>query len=110
MQQTEGKVSVIIPAYNAEKYIKDTIDSVKAQTYPDWEIIVVNDGSTDGTPDLVNKEEDHRIKMISQSNGGVSSARNNGLKQAIGEYVVFLDADDLLTTGFLAARVNCLKL
>jgi glycosyltransferase involved in cell wall biosynthesis len=108
MQQTEGKVSVIIPAYNAQKFIKDTIDSVIAQTYPDWEIIVVNDGSTDGTPDLVIKEADNRIKMIHQSNGGVSSARNNGLKHATGEYVIFLDADDLLTPGFLTARVNFL--
>jgi glycosyltransferase involved in cell wall biosynthesis len=110
MQQTDGKVSVIIPAYNAQKFLKDTIDSVKKQTYPDWEIIVVNDGSTDGTPDILEKEADPRIKMVHQLNGGVSSARNNGLKEAIGEYVVFLDADDLFTPEFIEARVNFLKL
>jgi glycosyltransferase involved in cell wall biosynthesis len=109
MQEVEGLVSVIIPAYNAAKFIRETIDSVKIQSYPAWEIIVVNDGSTDDTPILVGKETDPRIQMITQENGGVSSARNNGLQHAKGQYIVFFDADDLMTPEFLELRVNFLR-
>jgi teichuronic acid biosynthesis glycosyltransferase TuaG len=105
MQEVEGLVSVIIPAYNAARFIIETINSVKIQSYASWEIIVINDGSTDETAALVSKESDPRVQMITQKNGGVSSARNNGLQHAKGQYVVFLDADDLMTPEFLELRV-----
>ena len=78
------KISVIIPAYNVENYIYDTINSCLAQTFDDIEIIVVNDGSTDNTLEIINSlsAKDNRIKVISQENEGVTSARENGLKVA----------------------------
>jgi glycosyltransferase involved in cell wall biosynthesis len=104
MQEVAGLVSVIIPAYNAEDFLAETIDSVKTQTYSNWEIIVVNDGSADGTSRIVNNETDARIRLIEQKNAGVSVARNNGLGQAKGEYVIFFDADDLMTPAFIEVR------
>lgn len=104
-----GRVSVIIPAYNAQKFIKETIESVKKQTYSDWELIVVNDGSTDDTVTVLENEGDQRIRLVHQANKGVSSARNNGLRQATGEFVMFLDADDVLTSDFIKSRLNFLK-
>lgn len=87
-------VSVVIPAYNAEKYIAKAIESVLGQTYPVHQLIVVNDGSTDGTAAILETYRD-RIDVISIPNGGVSNARNTGLKQAHGELIALLDADDL---------------
>lgn len=90
------KVSIIIPCYNAEKYVKDCISSVLNQVYTNLEIIIVNDGSTDKSLYEINQVQDKRIKVISQSNSGASTARNNGLKHATGDYIQFLDADDIL--------------
>lgn len=87
--------SVIIPAHNAAPYIKNSIESVLAQSINDFEIIVVDDGSTDETKSVVLSLADARIRYIYQENGGVSSARNTGIKNAKGEYVCFLDADDI---------------
>ena len=87
-------VSVIIPAYNSEEYIVDTIKSVLAQTYKQIEIIVIDDGSTDGTSNIL-KPYIHKIKYIKKENGGASSARNKGIVNSNGDYVAFLDADDL---------------
>lgn len=89
-------VSIIIPAYNVEGYIGDTMKMIAKQTYGDFEAIIVNDGSTDGTGDVVRKfcESDTRFRMIEKENGGVSSARNAGIEDAKGEYMVFWDADD----------------
>lgn len=109
MQELPGLVSVIIPAYNAETFLQETISSVKAQTYTNWEIIVVNDGSTDHTAELAAKEAGPNIKVIGQRNAGVSAARNKGLSVATGEYVVFLDADDILTPRFIESRVEGLR-
>lgn len=92
-------ISVIIPAYNAEKYIRRTLKSVLTQTYPNLQIIVVNDGSTDNTADYVKnmRIKDPRILQINmENNQGVSSARNRGLLAARGQFVAFVDADDLL--------------
>ncbi len=86
--------SVIIPAYNAEKFIKRSIDSVINQSVCDFEIIIVNDGSTDDTIKVVKQYDDIRIKLVSQKNSGVSVARNNGIKNASGSHICFLDADD----------------
>ena len=90
-------VSVIIPAYNAEKYIERTIHSVLLQNYENIEIIVIDDGSTDNTATVVKKlaNEDKRLHYVHQQNGGVSSARNHGYKLSKGEYLAFLDADDI---------------
>ena len=85
------KFSIIIPVYNVEKYIKKCLDSVFNQTYKDFEVIVVNDGTKDNSMDIV-KEYD--VKIINQRNGGLSSARNKGVEKAKGEYIIFLDSDD----------------
>lgn len=86
--------SVIIPAYNLEKYIAVTLQSVLDQTFQDFEIIIVNDGSTDETVSIIQSFHDSRIHLVSQSNGGVSRARNTGMQQALGSYIAFLDGDD----------------
>jgi len=90
------KVSIIIPAYNIEKYIEKCIKSAINQTIKDIEIIVVNDGSTDGTLEIINKfsKIDNRIKIINKKNGGVSSARNIGFEISFGEYIQYIDGDD----------------
>ena len=105
----EGLVSIITPAYNASKYIKETIESVLNQTYDNWELIIINDGSTDDTEKIVNSFKDRRIKLISQKNMGVSAARNRGLSEAKGEFITFLDADDILPPKSLEVRVKYLK-
>lgn len=95
----EEKVSIIVPVYNAERYVKETIDSVKAQTFQNWELLLVEDGSGDGTRQLLKelliKEPDERIHLILQENSGAAKARNNGLLKATGRYITYLDADDL---------------
>ena len=88
------KISVILPAYNSQDYIKKSIESVFAQTFTDFELIIVDDGSTDGTSDIINSLSDDRIKIISQSNQGPGAARNNAFRVVSGEYVMFLDSDD----------------
>ncbi|OWK74515.1 hypothetical protein CBW16_03655 [Flavobacteriaceae bacterium JJC] len=89
-------ISVILPAYNAEQFIKESVESILAQTYNNIELIIVNDGSTDGTARLSEElaVKDSRIKVIHQENQGVSAARNNGLKTAKGNFIGFIDADD----------------
>lgn len=92
------KVSVVIPVYNTEKYIEDTLHSILNQTLKDLEIVVVNDGSTDNSLAVVEKvaQADSRVRVFSQANGGVSRARNTGVEQIRGEFVYYIDSDDLL--------------
>lgn len=89
-------VSIIVPAYNAEPFLQNCLDSVRQQTYHNWELILVDDGSTDTTADIgiQNASIDKRIKYFRKNNSGVSSTRNFGLDQATGEYIMFLDSDD----------------
>jgi len=89
------KVSVIVPVYGVEKYIAATISSVLAQTYDNFELLIVNDGSPDKSEEICASFTDHRIKIIRQENGGVCAARNTGITAAQGEYLAFLDGDDL---------------
>ena len=95
-----SKVSIIIPVYNAEKFLCKCIDSVLSQTFEGWEMILVNDGSKDSSLAICKEyaEKDKRIKVLDKPNGGPSSARNSGIREARGEYVFFLDADDTITT------------
>lgn len=95
--------SVIVPSYNSERYISECVESVLRQTFTDWELILVNDGSDDGTPKLLEQyATDGRIAVFHTPNGGASSARNFGIKQAKGDYAVFLDADDFFKEDYLA--------
>ncbi len=90
------KITVAIPAYNNEKYIEETLNSLKNQTLEDFEVIIVNDGSTDSTQDIIDRFcKDKRFISVIQNNSGVSAARNAAVKIASGEYICFLDADDL---------------
>lgn len=101
-------VSVVIPVYNGEKVIEACLRSVEMQTGADMEIIVVDDGSTDGTWSIVQRmaAEDGRIRPIRQENGGVSAARNTGLEVCQGEYIRFVDADDVLPQGSMQALLS----
>jgi glycosyltransferase involved in cell wall biosynthesis len=93
--------SVIIPLYNKEKFIKNTLKSVLNQTFEDFELLIVNDGSTDGSEAVVHSFSDKRIHYFFKKNGGVSAARNFGISRADAEYIVFVDADDLWHPDFL---------
>ncbi len=97
------KISVIIPCYKYAHYLKECIDSVKAQTYPVHEIIVVNDGSPDNTSEIA---RELGVILVEKENGGLSSARNAGIKVATGEYIMALDADDKLVPGAIAEHVS----
>lgn len=101
-------VSVIMPAYNMEKYIGDSIKSVLNQNYKNFELIIINDGSSDGTKEIAAKYQhmDERITYIEQENKGVSAARNVGISCAKGKYISFLDADDLWEPTFLSTLIN----
>lgn len=101
-------VSIIIPAYNSENHIVECVTSVINQTYKNIEIIVVNDGSTDDTLKLLNKFEDHRLRIINQINSGASSAKNTGLSHARGKYIQYLDSDDILSDDKIENQVNVL--
>lgn len=107
------KVSVIVAAYNAERYIKRCLDSLLTQTMPDFEVIVVDDGSRDGTPAILDEysTRDSRVRVIHKENGGVASARQSGLDAAKGEYTIHADADDwvepeMLEEMYAAACAN----
>lgn len=100
-------VTYIMPAYNAEKTIKKSIESVLNQTYKNIELIIFNDGSTDETLKIINQfKDDSRVKVISKSNRGVSACRNEGIKIANGEYVVFIDSDDFVDREMLKKMIN----
>lgn len=103
------KVSIIMPAYNAEDHIKEAIQSVINQSYEGWELIVIDDGSRDRTEKIVRSFKDKRVKYFKQENQGRAAARNAGLKRAIGKYIGFLDADDLFMMDKLEKQVELLE-
>lgn len=101
------KVSIIVPVYNASDFLTFCIENLLKQTYPDLEIILVDDGSTDNSPNLCDSYlSDTRIKVLHQTNQGASSARNNGLKHATGQYVLFIDSDDFCTENMIETLVK----
>ncbi|MEI4828900.1 glycosyltransferase family 2 protein [Bacillus sp. FJAT-53711] len=102
------KVSVIIPVYNCEKYISECLESVLNQTYTNIDIIIVNDGSTDRSEEIVNeyKEKDNRIVYYSQENSGPSEARNKGILNSTGEYLVFVDSDDTINKYYIELLIK----
>jgi glycosyltransferase involved in cell wall biosynthesis len=103
------KVSVIIPAYNAMTYLPETLKSVFKQTFNDFEVIVVNDGSSDNIEQWASEIKDPRFKLVSQKNQGLSGARNTGINHSQGEYIAFLDADDLWEPTKLEKQVRSLE-
>lgn len=92
------KVSVIVPVYNAEKYLRECVDSILGQTLADLELILVDDGSTDSSPAICDRyaAQDARVQVIHQANAGLSAARNRGIEVAAGEWVAFVDSDDFI--------------
>lgn len=104
-------VSIITPVYNGEKFIGQTIETVLAQEYTNWEMLIVDDGSKDNSAHIVSEfaQRDNRVCLIRKTNGGSASARNMGLKVAKGRYICFLDADDLWLPDMLAQQVEMLQ-
>ena len=105
-QQVE--ISIVIPVYQAEQTLRSTLESVLAQSYRDYEVIIVDDGSTDGSSEIYEsyKEQFHSCQIVRQKNSGASAARNNGIRQAVGKYIVFLDSDDLLEPTALECMIK----
>lgn len=91
-------VSVIVPIYNVEEYLEECLESIRNQTYTNIEVILVNDGSTDGSIEICERfcQQDNRFKLVTQENQGLSAARNRGVKESIGEYIMFVDSDDVV--------------
>ena len=108
---TSGMVSVVMPCYNGADFISETIDSVLAQTYENWELLIIDDGSSDNSLEIVKSyaATDPRIRPISQANAGSAAARNNGIKQARGQYIALLDSDDLWLPEFLESQITFMK-
>ena len=102
-------VSIVIPTYNRGSKLRKTLESVLAQTHSDWEALVIDDGSTDDTPSLFTGEQDSRIRYIRRPNGGVAAARNTGLQASKGDFIAFLDSDDLWRPWKLELQVQALR-
>lgn len=104
-------ISIVLPCYNCQGHIVRAIDSVANQSYPSWELLIVDDGSTDNSLDIIEKwsAQDARVRVFHQQNGGVSKARNTGLARARGQFLCFLDADDWLPPTSLESRLKKFK-
>lgn len=104
-------VSIITPCYNGERYINETIDSVLNQTYKNFEMIIIDDGSKDNSSEIIKRYQlkDSRIKFLQQANAGSAAARNNGIRHAKGRYIALLDADDIWKKNFLKEQINFMQ-
>ncbi|MDD5861454.1 MAG: glycosyltransferase family 2 protein [Prevotella sp.] len=104
-------ISIIMPVYNSENYLKEMIDSIILQSYSDWELLLIEDGSTDHSLEICNEyvQKDRRISLIQQLNGGPGVARNTGIARAKGEYVYFADSDDWMESNMLESLLNVIK-
>ena len=102
-------ISIILPVYNGEQLIERCIESILKQTYKNFELIIVNDGSTDKTLEKIQKYKDERIRIINQSQQGTGQARNAGLKEVLGNYVCFIDSDDTVDENFLKTMYELIK-
>ena len=112
MDEQQGLLSVIVPVYNAEKYLEAALNSIKLQSYTNFEVILIDDGSVDSSPQICDDyaKEDSRFRAIHQKNKGPSAARNRGIEEAKGEYLTFFDNDDLLHKDFLKILYQlCIK-
>lgn len=101
-------ISVTVPVYNAEEWLRDALASLQAQTHSDFEVVLVDDGSNDGSPDICQEfcERDPRFRLIRQANAGVSAARNRGIEESRGEWIAFMDADDVMPPDALAVMAK----
>ena len=105
------KISVIVPVYNVEQFLPRCINSILAQTFTDFEVLLINDGSADNSGRICDEyaKKDNRIRLFHKGNGGVSSARNIGLKNVKGELICFIDSDDYLDKKFLQRMVKAME-
>lgn len=101
-----NKVSIIVPVYNCAKFLKKLIKSLKDQTYKNFEVVFINDGSSDNSLEVLKENNDERFKIIDQKNQGVAAARNNGLKKATGKYITFVDSDDYVDSKYIEYLVK----
>lgn len=110
-EEKNKKVSIVVPCFNQKQFIAETLDSVAAQTYTDWECLVIDDGSTDGSAALAQRyaDKDERFQCFTKPNGGVAEARNFGFIRATGEYFVPLDGDDKLHPDYLKRALECFE-
>lgn len=107
----DSRLSIIIPVYNNENYLRPALQSVLAQTYPDFEVLVIDDGSTDGSLAICREfaQKDKRLRVIQKEIGGVSSARNRGLEEAAGQYIAFVDGDDCIDPEMYTTMITILQ-
>ena len=105
-------ISVIVPVYNVEEYLEECLESIRKQTYQDIEVILVNDGSTDGSKEICERfcQVDSRFRLINQENQGQSVARNRGVKESVGQYIMFVDSDDVINTSVLEVLLPYMKM
>ena len=104
-------ISVIVPVYNVEEYLEECLESIRQQTFTDIEVILVNDGSTDGSREICEQycEKDIRFRLINQENQGQSVARNRGVKESVGQFIMFVDSDDVINTNVLEVLLPYMK-
>ena len=107
----DNLISIVTPMYNGEKYVEETIQSVLKQTYPNWEMVIVDDGSKDNSAQIIKEftGKEKRIRLIQQPNAGSAAARNNGIRHANGQYIALLDADDLWEPEFIESQLALMK-
>ena len=104
-------ISVIVPVYNAEEYLEECLESIKNQTYTNIEVILVNDGSTDGSKEICEQycEKDNRFKLVNQENQGQSVARNLGVAESVGQFIMFVDSDDVVRENIVEVLLSYMK-